>query len=64
MIWSINPNEHVLSTNEQKIVLKEHDHSVECVAWAPESAFPYVCEAAGADVSFCDLIVFHLKILI
>lgn len=45
IVWSVNPNDHVLSTNEQKIIMKEHDHSVECIAWAPESALSSVCEA-------------------
>lgn len=44
-------NEHKLGTNEHKVVLKDHDHTVECIAWAPESAFTIVCEAAGNDVS-------------
>jgi hypothetical protein len=53
----------VLSHNEQKIVLKEHDHSVECVAWAPDCAFNYVCEAAGSDVSFCSNAFNALKLM-
>lgn len=29
--------------------LREHDHVVECVAWAPESAMSAINEAAGVD---------------
>lgn len=29
--------------------LREHDHVVECIAWAPESATSAINEAAGAD---------------
>lgn len=29
--------------------LREHEHVVECVAWAPDSAAAAVNEAAGAD---------------
>lgn len=57
IIWNLSSNEHISANNEQKIILKDHDHTVECIAWAPESAFSYVCEAAGTDVSF--LIFFY-----
>lgn len=40
-----------MGTSEHKVVLRDHDHTVECIAWAPESALASVCEAAGADVS-------------
>ncbi|XP_013772413.1 lissencephaly-1 homolog [Limulus polyphemus] len=39
----------VVTTKECKLELREHDHVVECVAWAPESATPAISEAAGAD---------------
>lgn len=29
--------------------LRDHDHTVECVAWAPEAASSAINEAAGAD---------------
>lgn len=29
--------------------MRDHDHVVECVAWAPESAHNAINEAAGAD---------------
>lgn len=32
-----------------QVELRGHDHVVECIAWAPESAFSAVNEAAGAD---------------
>lgn len=31
--------------------LREHEHVVECLAWAPEAAGPAVLEAASIDVS-------------
>jgi platelet-activating factor acetylhydrolase IB subunit alpha len=40
----------VVATKECKAELREHEHVVECVAWAPESASPNVNEAAGIDV--------------
>lgn len=41
----------VVGTKECKLELREHDHVVECIAWAPESAAPAINEAAGVDVS-------------
>lgn len=29
--------------------LRDHDHTVECVAWAPEASSSAINEAAGAD---------------
>lgn len=37
------------TSSEQRAVLKDHDHTVECIAWAPESAFPVVCEATETN---------------
>ena len=31
-----------------KCEMRDHDHVVECVAWAPESATPAINEAASA----------------
>lgn len=31
--------------------LREHEHVVECIAWAPESAQPTINEAISVDVS-------------
>lgn len=50
----------VVSTKECKAELREHDHVVECVTWAPECAHTAVNEAAGNDVSSRD---FHLMSL-
>ena len=33
----------------KKAELREHDHTVECIAWAPETAFSAINEAAGID---------------
>lgn len=41
-VWCIN-------SKESKIELREHDHTVECIAWAPETASAAINEAAGAD---------------
>lgn len=41
-VWCIN-------SKESKIELREHDHTVECIAWAPETANAAINEAAGAD---------------
>lgn len=32
-----------------QVELRDHDHVVECIAWAPESAHCAINEAAGAD---------------
>jgi len=40
----------VVSTAECKAELREHDHVLECVAWAPDPAVPYIAEAANIDV--------------
>ena len=43
----------VVATKECKAELREHEHVVECLAWAPESAHPAIQEAAGSnDVSW------------
>ncbi len=40
----------VVATGECKAELREHEHVIECIAWAPESSHPYICEAANIDV--------------
>ncbi len=40
-VWSV-------ATKECKAELREHDHVVECIAWAPETALAAVREAAAA----------------
>lgn len=41
----------VVSTGECKVELREHEHVVECIAWAVDAAYPSICEAAGNYVS-------------
>ena len=38
------------ATKECKAELREHEHVVECIAWAPESSHPEINEAVNADV--------------
>ena len=45
----------VVATKDCKAELREHEHVVECLAWAPESSFPAINEAAGADVRIITL---------
>ena len=33
----------------KQVELRDHDHTVECIAWAPESSSPAINEAAGVD---------------
>lgn len=40
----------VVATKECKCDLRDHEHVVEDVAWAPESANPFVADAAGIEV--------------
>lgn len=44
MIW-------VVATKECKAELRDHDHVVETVQWAPLVAVPYIAEAADVEVS-------------
>jgi WD40 repeat protein len=37
------------ASKECKVELRDHDHVVECIAWAPDSASSAINEAAGAD---------------
>lgn len=39
------------SNSECKAELRDHEHVVECVAWAPGSAEPFISEAAGTNKS-------------
>ncbi|KAI1285785.1 Lissencephaly-1 -like protein [Halotydeus destructor] len=48
LVWNIAASDHI-GNSENKTILKDHDHTVECIAWAPESAFPAVCESSGSD---------------
>lgn len=38
--------------------LREHEHVVECIAWAPESAHPVINEAVSAEVRGKDCILY------
>lgn len=40
----------VVANGECKVELREHEHVVECIAWASESAHTYINEALGNDV--------------
>lgn len=41
-IWAV-------SSKECRAELRAHDHVVECIAWAPDSAATPINEAAGVD---------------
>lgn len=38
-------NQHANNTSDIKVMFREHDHTVECVSWAPESANKSIAEA-------------------
>ena len=40
----------VVASKECKAELREHEHVVECISWAPESAYPSIMEATGSEV--------------
>ncbi|KAK7882102.1 hypothetical protein WMY93_028276 [Mugilogobius chulae] len=39
----------VVATKECKAELREHEHVVECISWAPESAYPNIQDATGSE---------------
>lgn len=41
----------VVASKECKAELREHEHVVECISWAPESAHPTILEATGFEVT-------------
>ena len=41
----------VVATTECKAELREHEHVVECLAWAPQSSESVITEASGSVVS-------------
>ena len=49
----------VLSTKECKMELRGHDHVVECVAWAGDTALIPVAEAVGMQVTSGCVILDH-----
>lgn len=42
----------VVATKECKAELREHEHVVECISWAPESSYSTISEATGSEVMF------------
>lgn len=40
----------VVASKECKAELREHEHVVECISWAPESAYPTILDATGSEV--------------
>ncbi|KAG5836712.1 hypothetical protein ANANG_G00231480 [Anguilla anguilla] len=42
-VWAV-------ASKECKAELREHEHVVECICWAPESAHPTILEATGSEV--------------
>lgn len=40
----------VVATKECKAELREHEHVVECISWAPESSYSSISEATGSEV--------------
>ena len=46
IVWNLlNANQHSNSNSEIKVMFREHDHTVECIAWAPNSAYKPISEA-------------------
>uniref|UniRef100_A0AAZ3SCN0 Lissencephaly-1 homolog n=1 Tax=Oncorhynchus tshawytscha TaxID=74940 RepID=A0AAZ3SCN0_ONCTS len=41
----------VATSKECKAELREHEHVVECIAWAPDTAHPTILEATGSENS-------------
>lgn len=41
----------VVASKECKAELREHEHVVECISWAPESAHPTILDATGSEVT-------------
>ncbi|CAB1418260.1 unnamed protein product [Pleuronectes platessa] len=39
----------VVTSKECKAELREHEHVVECIAWAPDTAHPTILEATGSE---------------
>lgn len=48
----------VVATKECKAELREHEHVVECISWAPESSYSTISEATGSEVRGCHLLPF------
>jgi len=41
-VWNVQ-------TNQCDMELRDHDHVIECVAWAPKTAYENICAAAGIE---------------
>lgn len=41
----------VVASKECKAELREHEHVVECISWAPESAHPTILDATSSEVT-------------
>ncbi|XP_006825041.1 lissencephaly-1 homolog [Saccoglossus kowalevskii] len=41
----------IAANKECKLELREHEHVVECIAWAPETALPTINEALGSELT-------------
>jgi len=50
----------VVATKECKAELREHEHVVECISWAPESSYSTISEATGSEVTFPMLLNKHI----
>lgn len=54
IVWDANQSDLLSATstsNHIKCILNDHDHTVECIAWAPDSAFSSVLEAIASPNS-------------
>lgn len=51
----------VVATKECKAELREHEHVVECISWAPESSYSTISEATGSEVTFPVLLNKHIQ---
>lgn len=58
IIWNASQSENLFaggnSSSHIKCTLKDHDHTVECIAWAPESAFESILEATSPNQKSSD----------
>lgn len=53
----------VVASKECKAELREHEHVVECIAWAPENAHSTILEATGSEVLGTCWLLFHSLLL-
>ena len=50
-VWNVQ-------TNQCDMELRDHDHVIECVAWAPKTAYENICAAAGIEVCYVIILDF------